>query len=224
MSPPLRQAGLAALMTLATAACASAPPLGSAGQIAPTVADTHRIKVSQVGARLEVPIADGVLTDETLQAVDEFVTEYRVTGHGPMTVATPAGANAQMIQTVRGLLSDLGVIPEAISVSTYDTGAPAAPLVLGFVRYEAEAPTCPNLGRENLAISWGNKPWSGFGCATQANLAAMIADPADLAAPRASEPADAARRALVLDRYRQGQPTHATRSGDERVTVSTVAR
>lgn len=224
MSPPLRPAGLAALLSLATAACASAPPLAQSGQAAPTVADTHRIKVSQVAARLEIPIADGVLTDDSLRAIDGFATEYRITGHGPMSVAAPAGANGQVVTAVRGLLGDLGVIPEAISSETYDTGTPSAPLVLSFVRYEAQAPNCPNIGTDNLAISWSNKPWGGFGCATQANLAAMIADPADLAGPRASEPADAARRALVLEKYRQGEQTHATRTNDERVTVSSVAR
>ncbi|MBU6373395.1 MAG: CpaD family pilus assembly lipoprotein [Alphaproteobacteria bacterium] len=224
MSPSLRPAGLAALLSLATAACATTAPTGPSGHPAPTVADTHRIKVEQVDAKLQVSIADGVLADETLREIEAFATEYRLTGHGPMTMSAPSGARSQMVQTVRAYLDELGVIPEAISFSTYDTGGPGAPLLLGFVRYEAEAPACPSLGGENLAISWSNKPWSGFGCATQANLAAMIADPADLMAPRATDPADATRRAVVLERYRQGGQTHATRSSDERVSVSAVAK
>jgi pilus assembly protein CpaD len=63
-----------------------------------------------------------------------------------------------------------------------------------------------------------------FGCALQANLAAMVADPADLAAPRRADPAEAARRTVVLDKYCRGEQTHATRSDDERVTVSKVAK
>ena len=52
----------------------------------------------------------------------------------------------------------------------------------------------------------------------------MVADPADFASPRASDPSSAARRSVILERYRQGQQTHANRSNEERVTVSTVAR
>jgi type IV pilus biogenesis protein CpaD/CtpE len=42
--------------------------------------------------------------------------------------------------------------------------------------------------------------------------------------PRTADASDATRRSVVLDRYRQGQQTHATRSDDERVTVSQVAK
>jgi hypothetical protein len=60
--------------------------------------------------------------------------------------------------------------------------------------------------------------------ALNANLWDLVADPADLAMPRTADASDATRRSVVLDRYRQGQQTHATRSDDERVTVSQVAK
>ena len=47
----------------------------------------------------------------------------------------------------------------------------------------------------------------------------MIANPADLVAPRTMDPADQERRSIVFDKYRQGQPTLSDRAPDERSTV-----
>lgn len=52
-----------------------------------------------------------------------------------------------------------------------------------------------------------NGPFPGLGCATARNLAAMLADPGDLAAPRALEPAPAEAAALAIGRYREGKVT-----------------
>ena len=88
------------------------------------------------------------------------------------------------------------------------------------LRYVAEAPEC---GRwpSNLADESRNLPYPNFGCAQQRNLAAQIANPADLLGPRTVEPADAERRAVVFDRYRQGRTTGAEKSQDERIQVKT---
>ena len=52
-----------------------------------------------------------------------------------------------------------------------------------------------------------NIDYDNFGCATQANLAAVVANPADLLTPRASAPADQQRRAVVYENYRNGKIT-----------------
>jgi pilus assembly protein CpaD len=56
-----------------------------------------------------------------------------------------------------------------------------------------------------------NAPTSNFGCAVNSNLAAMVANPADIDAPQGLDPADAGRRQVVLDKYRQGQVTSSQR-------------
>jgi len=208
----------------AATACATAPaPRAPDGRPVPTTADLHRIKVAQIGESLDVPIADGVLNDRTLRAIADFASQYRLIGHGPLTVASPEGSNPQFAAAVRASLAQNGVLLEAIANSTYRPDSAEAPIRLGFSRFTAEAPTCPALYTENIADAHTNAALRSFGCATQANLAAMIADPADLVGPRPSEPADAARRTVVLDKYRSGEITHAVRSPDERVTVSQVA-
>lgn len=53
-----------------------------------------------------------------------------------------------------------------------------------------------------------NRPNWNHGCATQHNLAAIVADPSDLLRPRAETQSDAARRQVAIGRYRQGQQPH----------------
>jgi pilus assembly protein CpaD len=71
----------------------------------------------------------------------------------------------------------------------------------------------------NLAVTTRNDLPSNFGCATQHNLAAMVADPRDLLAPDSSvgQP-DAQRRLTVLDKYRKGELTPAAKSANGVVT------
>jgi pilus assembly protein CpaD len=118
-------------------------------------------------------------------------------------------------------LVEAGVSYAAVAGSTYDaTGAGEAPIIVSFARYEARAPECAPLWEQDLAHQSNNQPWESFGCATQANLAAMVEDPADLLRPRASDPRDSGRRDTVMEAYREGDTTHADRSADERVSIS----
>ena len=220
----------AAVLCVSASACASlsAPPDNLRGNPVATPADLHTITVAQSGERLEIPVIgqDGVLAADNLTMIDNFGREYRDIGHGPLIVSTPAGAGdadaaARIAQAARLQLADGGVPYAAISGSTYDaSGRDTAPVVLSFTHYTAEAPSCAPVWTEDLAHSPSNRPPPNFGCFMNANLAAMIADPSDLVDPRALEPRDGARRAVVMDKYRQGQPTGATRSADEQVKIS----
>jgi pilus assembly protein CpaD len=58
-----------------------------------------------------------------------------------------------------------------------------------------------------------NRPHWNHGCAIQRNLAAQVAEPADLVQPRADTPALTSRRATVLEKYRKGEGT-ATQNPD----------
>ena len=53
-----------------------------------------------------------------------------------------------------------------------------------------------------LANTTDNKHYANFGCASQNNLAAQIANPGDLIAPRGMTSIDAERRSVVIEAYR----------------------
>ena len=82
---------------------------------------------------------------------------------------------------------------------------------LNYPRMAAEAGPCGLWPEDIGPTSEGyrqNKPYWNFGCATQRNIAAMVANPADLVQPR-GERADPnrMRRTTVLENYRQGDQT-----------------
>ena len=90
-------------------------------------------------------------------------------------------------------------------------------------RYVAEAPPCGNWS-SNLSHTAGNVLPPNFGCATQHNFAAMVADPRDLVAPDTTGQADAQRRLTVLQKYRAGEATPAARSEQQSGAVSSIAK
>jgi pilus assembly protein CpaD len=57
-----------------------------------------------------------------------------------------------------------------------------------------------------------NQPDWNLGCASQRNLAAMVANPSDLVQPRGETPAYAMRRTTVIEKYREGQSPETTDS------------
>lgn len=227
---PLPQ--LTALVALgALAACAHRENPTPETPVISSPTERHPIMVVETGQQIELTVKAGTygLTPEDRSTIDRFAATYRSRGHGPVMISVPSSeasgdSAARMAQDARIQLNAAGVSMAAIAASTYDaSGNPDAPVVVSYSTFEAEAPECAPIWSQDLA---GNRstPWPSFGCATMANLAAMIDDPRDLEVPRDEDPRDSARRAAVLEKYRQGEPTGATRSQDERVAVSDAVR
>jgi pilus assembly protein CpaD len=163
------------------------------------------------------------LSDAQQAALVGLVSRWRDHGGGQIVIKEPAGGQGQSYRStaaVQDALEALGVDPGQVRVAGYDAGPrPGAPIVVGYIRYEAKGPDC---GREwkSVTDSFENKPNSNFGCANTANIAAMIANPADLIAPRTSDPADAGRRETVLTKYREGQITSTAKDTQASGSVS----
>ena len=88
-------------------------------------------------------------------------------------------------------------------------GQPVAPGTVRVVlsRMHAAVPGCPDWSRDESSEFNGNTS-SNHGCATNANLAAMVADPADLVRGRSGSGInDAASSARAIEAYRKATPT-----------------
>lgn len=163
------------------------------------------------------------LSNAQQAALVSLVSRWRDGGGGPMIIKEPSGGEGQSYRStaaIQDALELLGVDPDQVSVAGYDAGPrPGAPIVVGYTRYQAKGPEC---GRDwkSYTKSFENKPNNNFGCANTANIAAMIANPADLIAPRASDPSDAGRRETVLTKYRQGQITSTAKDTQASGSVS----
>ena len=163
---------------------------------------------------LDVPIGSGErrLNTGTRDLIRGFVQDYAALSSGTMQVAAPTisansgTANALKAQ-VRKVLIDAGVKSSRIVMTAYDPADAnaSAPIKLSFVAVTAITGDCGQWPTDLFGPSISdNTNWENFGCASQQNLAAQIANPNDLVGPRGMTPIDAQRRAEVIRVYREG--------------------
>lgn len=189
---------------------------------------THPISVEADVATLNVGVVNGQpgLVPSEKAAIESFAAAYRQRGHGPLSISTPsgspnAGAAAVALSDVRDILNENGVSNLAYTPYRASGADGSAPLILSFKHYVATPAACGNWS-ENYAFDPSNGLPPNHGCATQNNLAVMVADPSDLVGPREMTPADAERRNTVLEKYRAGEPTATQRSDQDSGAVSEV--
>ena len=105
-----------------------------------------------------------------------------------------------------------GVAPGKIMETRYaaSPNGDASPIRLSYVAVTAMTGQCGQWPEDLSDNTFANKNWYNFGCASQSNLAAQIANPVDLVGPRGMSPIDAERRAVVIDTYRGKTSTAAT--------------
>lgn len=192
----------------------------------------HPIAVDQDVQTLTVaaPRDKSGLSDEDRHAVAAFATGYKDRGHGALTVSTPSGSPntttaMNILVDVRDALAEKGIAPNAVNYTPYRASAANtdAPIILSYKRYVATPSACGDWSSDYADDPTNNTP-PNFGCASQNNLAVLVADPADLVTPRDSTPRDGARSAVVLGKYRQGQITATERSANDSAAVSEVGK
>ena len=176
----------------------------------------HPIVVTEAPETLDLPLGRNTrrLSGPIVGTISSFGVDSRQQGNGAVEILVPSGsANEAAVHAVtpqiRAALQKGGVSKSRISTRTYPVQDPSAdaPIRLSYPRMQATAGECGSWP-ENIGGHFNrNTDYENFGCATQANLAAMVANPSDLLTPRASTPADQARRATVIEKYRKGEVT-----------------
>jgi pilus assembly protein CpaD len=221
---------LVSLVALTLSACTGREEAGAhvAGWSLVDASQRHPILVSQQPATLSIRVASGAhgLSASQAAQLSDFLARYRSkdSGNSKLVIGVPTGspnesAAMRAVANMREMIREFGFSESTVSMAPYAGGRdPSAPIRLAYLRYVAEAPEC-GFWPTNLAYDPRNLPYPNFGCAQQHNLAAQVANPADLLGPRTTAPADAERRAVVIDRYRQGKTTAADKGSEERVQV-----
>ena len=218
-------------LALAAALSACASPAIQPGQALSARTPTELWKTEMASQPEEIRLAvraEGLSANQA-NALTGLAQTWRGAGGGEVVLQAPVGgpepdAVSRSGENARSFLVQQGVPASEIRLVGYDAkGDPRAPLVVGFMRYALAIPAC---GRSwtNIAHSMTNQPQPNFGCAVTANMAAQVADPADLATPRTMDPADAQRRAVVLDKYRKGELTSSEKDEKAEGAVSQVVK
>lgn len=231
--PSLGKTGTALMLTLAAvslAGCKHDENYGArvAGWSLVDPEQRHPIMVSQQPAvlNLRVPRGSQGLTPHQRAEVVEFASRYRAgdAGNSRLIVSVPSGSGNEVAaisaaEGVRELLFDGGFSEASVSVEAYHDGGAQPPLRIAYMRYVAKGPECGHDWSENLARNNNNTGYPNFGCTNQHNLAAMVANPADLLGPRTMGDRYADRRDAVMTAWTKGETTGAKKSDDERISV-----
>jgi pilus assembly protein CpaD len=213
-----------ALSALA-AACASRPPEAALGPPAITPTLQYALVDRAVPDRIGLAIHAEGLSSNQEAALGDFVRRWRDGGGGPIEIAVPAsGADPilarRMADAVSVYMTDLGAPTALVKLVGYDpSGAANPPVLATFSRLQPAAVDCSKTWN-NLTSTGANRPSTHFGCTVTADMALQVADPHDLAAPRAADGSDDGRRLVVLDKYRQGQVTSSAKDSQASGQVS----
>lgn len=178
----------------------------------------HPITVSEKPQTLQLFIGAnrGSLTPSQRAEVLAFAQSWRDQATGGVIIDLPVGtvnarSSADALREIASILAATGVPATSVGVRNYRASAGTLATVrISYPKITADAGPCgiwpedigPSMNRDYFE----NQPPYNFGCATQRNLAAMVADPHDLVQPRAETPAYTMRRTTVIEKYRAGQP------------------
>lgn len=170
----------------------------------------HPIRLAEAEQSIDIPVATGdyKLSQAMADTVRGFGQNYARASSGTIRIAVPTGSvNARaaraVIPQIKRALASEGISEKRMVVVGYGAeGGVSAPVRVSFVALTAMTDQCGQWPEDLMENSYGNKNWYNFGCASQNNLAAQVANPKDLFDPRATTPIDAARRGNVIDSYR----------------------
>jgi pilus assembly protein CpaD len=176
----------------------------------------------------------GGLTPDQRADVLAFAQTWRRDATSGIVINVPHGgptnrAAADSLHEIYSILAASGVPRRAIYMHRYTTsGASLVSIKLNYTKMTAHAGPCglwpEDLGPSDTTAYNENRPYWNFGCATQHNIAAMVADPADLVQPRGETPADEARRSVAIEKWQKGDNPSGTYTGYDKAKISDLGK
>ncbi|MEL6505048.1 MAG: CpaD family pilus assembly protein [Pseudomonadota bacterium] len=171
----------------------------------------HPIIIDEKEQVLDVPVASGSydLPRATYSAIEGYADTFRRQASGTITIMVPSGspnesAARNMSHRIIDTIENAGVSRTRVRMARYDASrhGSSAPVRLSYRAVKASVTGCGKWNKDLAVDTSENKEYHNFGCATQNNLAAQVANPADLLGPRGMTPIDPVRRNNIIDTYR----------------------
>jgi len=183
----------------------------SVGSIPDDYRTNHPIVIGEAERVIDLPVASSEyrLSRRYKSVLAGFMSDYDASSGAEVRIMLPYGsANAaaasRVASDMAGVIRAQGVPQDRIRIESYSVNAPdtAAPVRVAYTALKATVAPC---GRwpDDLAKTADNKHYANFGCSYQNNLAAQIANPADLIGPRRTTEIDPENRGHAIDVYKQ---------------------
>ncbi|MBM3529425.1 MAG: pilus assembly protein CpaD [Alphaproteobacteria bacterium] len=177
----------------------------------------HPISIGEGNRSLAVHVGAGRggLTPVQRAEVLAFAQSWKREATGGITIERPVGgpnerAANDTLKEALSIMVQSGVPNHGIGIRPYQAGgSKVAPLRLNYPQIAAHAGPCgqwpDDPGPSPGARHFENRQYHNFGCSTQRNFAAMVAEPADLVQPRAETAAYTNKRTFAREKWRKGE-------------------
>jgi pilus assembly protein CpaD len=198
----------------------------------------HPIVVQEADRTIEVFVGTGRggLTASQRTDVTAYAQTWLNEGTGAIVVDLPvstpnARAATQSLRDIQAIFSSVGVPARGVTIRRYTPPDQRqfATIKLNYPKIIADAGPC-GVWPEDLGPSFRNpiyqenRPYSNLGCAYQRNMAAMVANPADLVQPRPESPSYTMRRQTVLGKYSKGESTATVYPDADKGKISDIGK
>jgi pilus assembly protein CpaD len=191
---------LGALTALGTVQASAAPT----DRPAKGVSAVNVPVVTRADYALDLAAPDGMLAGSEAARLDGWFRSMQL-GYGD-TVYVDSSGGYEARDEVARVAGRYGLL---VSLGAPLTAGPVAPGMVRVVvtRTTASVPGCPNWSKRSTP-NFDDASMSNYGCATNSNLAAMIANPEDLIHGReGSGVGDSFTSSRAVEQYRKAQPT-----------------
>jgi pilus assembly protein CpaD len=206
--------GASLLLTIAlTSGCASYNrDHFTVGSVPDDYRTRHPIVVSEneTARDIIIPRYSQKLPQRGRDLVREMGIKFKQAGSQSIAILIPAGAANEAAARRSASdavkeLTELGIKTSRIVIKHYDASGHGSSATMRVVFTDLTASVDSQCGQwdEDIIDTSENKNYANFGCATQNNLAQMIANPADLLGPRAMSEIDSTKRTAVINDWRE---------------------
>jgi pilus assembly protein CpaD len=146
------------------------------------------------------PVGHG-LSHGQFADVYRFLKRFRAESNGRLTISVPGRTgSARVLDEVREALREAGIDERLVDRSRSPTAGGSGSLRLSYTKPVAVAPECGHWYRD-AGFEPERVPYPQYGCATQRNLAGMVANARDLQRPQHEDPNSAERRSALWTKY-----------------------
>jgi pilus assembly protein CpaD len=203
-----------AILTFAAAAAGCADlerDRYATGAIASDYRTRHPIVINQAELVADIIVSTNArkLSHRDRLVAASFVSRFKRSGARTIAILIPNGSDNEaaakrIAHQIVKILGEEGIGEHQIQIQHYGASGhgEAATVRLVYSDISASVPSQCGQWLEDVLDDTQNLNYENFGCATQRNLAAIVADPADLIGPRGETEIDATRRTKVIEDWR----------------------
>lgn len=167
----------------------------------------HQPIVARTDYVYDMTVPNDHLSDESARGLSGWFDSLNL-HYGDRISVDTQGYGAGSREAVGAVAARYGLLVDATAPVTHGEIAPGSIRVI-VSRMTASVPNCPDWSRPSTA-NFNGHTMSNYGCATNGNLAAMVADPRDLISGRTgASSVDAATSSKAIRTYRKAPPTGA---------------